>query len=112
MWDYLFGTVYDPGKKPGDLRHNWGLYYDYPKDYFLQHAFSVKRFDEQKLLRYNWFNWYYNLRPRMLKWLGDHWDFIRGKKQKPGKTFQDAVNMPEPVTELAQPQENYLSCDK
>jgi len=67
MWDYLFGTVYDPGKKPGDQRDNWGLYYDYPKDYFLQHAFSVKRFDEQKLLKYKWFKWYYELRPNMIR---------------------------------------------
>jgi len=66
VWDYLFGTVYDPGKKPGDLRDNWGLYYDYPKDYFLQHVFSVKRFDEKKLLKYKWFNWYHNLRPNCI----------------------------------------------
>jgi len=52
VWDYLFGTVYDPGFKPGNLPENWGLYYDYPKDYFLQHAFSVKRFDEKELYRW------------------------------------------------------------
>jgi sterol desaturase/sphingolipid hydroxylase (fatty acid hydroxylase superfamily) len=66
VWDYLLGTAYDPGKKPGNLRENWGLYYDYPKDYFLQHAFSVKRFDEQKLLRYKWFKSYYELRPNLI----------------------------------------------
>jgi len=66
VWDYLFGTVYDPGRKPGDDRDNWGLYYDYPKDYFLQHAFSVKRFDEKKLLKYKWFKAYYALRPNLL----------------------------------------------
>jgi sterol desaturase/sphingolipid hydroxylase (fatty acid hydroxylase superfamily) len=69
FWDYLFGTVYDPGHTPGNKPENWGLYYDYPKDYFLQHAFSVKRFDEKKLLKYRWFNWYYNLRPRFIDWL-------------------------------------------
>jgi sterol desaturase/sphingolipid hydroxylase (fatty acid hydroxylase superfamily) len=66
VWDHLFGTAYDPGKKPGNLRENWGLYYDYPKDYFLQHAFSVKRFDEQKLLKYKWFKAYYELRPNLI----------------------------------------------
>lgn len=66
VWDYLFGTAYFPGHKPGNDRENWGLYYDYPKDYFLQHAFSVKRFDEKALLKYKWFNWYYNLRPNAL----------------------------------------------
>ena len=66
IWDYLFGTAYDPGHKPGDNRENWGLYYDYPKDYFLQHAFSVKRFDEKSLLKYKWFKYYYELRPNMI----------------------------------------------
>lgn len=72
FWDYLFGTVYFPGHKPGNERENWGLYYDYPKDYFLQHAFSVKRFDEKKLLRFKWFARYYNLRPTILKKI-THW---------------------------------------
>jgi sterol desaturase/sphingolipid hydroxylase (fatty acid hydroxylase superfamily) len=71
LWDYLFGTVYFPAdKKPGDQPENWGLYYDYPKDYFLQHAFSVKRFEERSLLRYTWFRRYYNLRPSVIRWLG------------------------------------------
>jgi sterol desaturase/sphingolipid hydroxylase (fatty acid hydroxylase superfamily) len=66
VWDYLFGTVYDPGRKPGDHRENWGLYYDYPKDYFLQHVFSIKRFDEKSLLKYKWFKYYYELRPNII----------------------------------------------
>jgi sterol desaturase/sphingolipid hydroxylase (fatty acid hydroxylase superfamily) len=65
VWDHLFGTIYDPGHKPGDYEENWGLYYNYPKDYFLQHAFSVKRFDEKSLLKYKWFKNYYGLRPRL-----------------------------------------------
>ena len=77
VWDYLFGTVYDPGHKPGNRPENWGLHYDFPKDYFLQHAFSVKRFDEKLLLRYNWFKHYYNLRPNMIKGLKR---FLRLKK--------------------------------
>lgn len=67
FWDYLFGTVYFPGTRPGNLPENWGLYYDYPKDYFLQHAFSVKRFREESLLRYKWFRLYYNLRPALIR---------------------------------------------
>lgn len=73
LWDHLFGTIYDPGHKPGNENENWGLYYDYPKDYFLQHAFSIKRFDEQKLLRYRWFKWYYGLRPSMMKYFTGLW---------------------------------------
>ncbi len=68
IWDYMFGTVYFPEHKPGDKPENWGLYYDYPKDYFAQHAFSVKRFDEGRLIaRYKWLAWYYNLRPNFIK---------------------------------------------
>ncbi len=67
IWDYLFGTVYFPNHKPENKAEKWGLYYDFPKDYFLQHAFSVKRFDERKLLKYKWFEKYYNLRPNFLK---------------------------------------------
>jgi hypothetical protein len=66
IWDHIFGTAYDPGFKPGDEPENWGLHYSYPRDYFLQHAFSVKRFDEQGLLKYKWFAWYYDLRPRTM----------------------------------------------
>jgi sterol desaturase/sphingolipid hydroxylase (fatty acid hydroxylase superfamily) len=67
-WDYLFGTIYDPNKKPGNERENWGLYYEFPRDYFLQHVFSIKRFDEKDLLKYPLFRWYYNLRPNVMKW--------------------------------------------
>ncbi len=63
FWDWLFGTAYRPGHKP----ERWGLYYDYPKDYFLQHVFSIKRFDEKKLLAYPAFRKYYYLRPHLLK---------------------------------------------
>jgi sterol desaturase/sphingolipid hydroxylase (fatty acid hydroxylase superfamily) len=69
FFDYLFGTAYDPEHTPGNLPENWGLYYDYPKDYFLQHAFSVKRFDERKLLTNKWFSRYYMIRPNLLRFL-------------------------------------------
>lgn len=77
VWDYLFGTVYFPGTKPGNENEHWGLYYDYPKDYFLQHAFSVKRFEERGLLKYKWFRNYYYLRPNLLRFL------LPGKWLKP-----------------------------
>lgn len=77
IWDHLFGTAYDPGHAPGNLPENWGLGYNYPKDYFLQHAFSVKRFHEPDLLKYKWFKRYYNLRPAILSALTD----LRKKKQ-------------------------------
>jgi len=80
VWDYLFGTVYDPGLAPGNEPENWGLYYDYPKDYFLQHAFSVKRFDEKALHRYGWFKKYYKFRPALTNKIGGL--FIR-RQNKP-----------------------------
>lgn len=67
-WDYLFKTVYDPNHKPGNAPENWGLYYDFPKDYFLQHAFSVKRFEEKKLLKYPLFRKYYFFRINLWNW--------------------------------------------
>jgi sterol desaturase/sphingolipid hydroxylase (fatty acid hydroxylase superfamily) len=73
FFDYIFGTAYDPGHAPGNEPENWGLYYDFPKDYFLQHAFAVKRFDEQSLLRHGWFRQYYHLRPNLLRWLNRTW---------------------------------------
>ena len=67
VWDWLFGTAYLPGrKKPAEF----GLYYDYPKDYFLQHWFSVKKVDERQLVeRYPLFRWYYFSRHRFLRWV-------------------------------------------
>jgi len=67
IWDWIFGTAYLPGrKKPAE----YGLYYDYPKDYFLQHWFSVKRIDERKWVeRYPWFRAYYHSRQRIWQWM-------------------------------------------
>jgi sterol desaturase/sphingolipid hydroxylase (fatty acid hydroxylase superfamily) len=66
IWDWIFGTAYlPPGKKPSEF----GLYYDYPKDYFLQHAFAIRRFDEKKLMdRSPLFKSYFYLRQRLLQW--------------------------------------------
>ncbi len=63
IWDWLFGTAYLPDKKP----ERFGLYYDYPKDYFLQHVFAVKKVDEKKLLKCKIFRFYYHLRPNLIK---------------------------------------------
>jgi sterol desaturase/sphingolipid hydroxylase (fatty acid hydroxylase superfamily) len=103
IWDYLLGTVYDPGHKPGDQPENWGLYYDFPRDYFLQHAFSVKRFDERKLLNYKWFRRYYELRPTLIA----KFKRITGKKKA-----ATIVAMPHPVDlETADTDEKLLSCN-
>ena len=39
FWDKIFGTLYESKNIP----KSWGLYYDYPKGYFLQHFYSFYR---------------------------------------------------------------------
>ncbi len=64
IWDWMFGTAYHPGIKPT----KYGLYYDYPKDYFLQQVNLIYKIDEQKLVLKNKpFRAYYNLRPNTIK---------------------------------------------
>jgi sterol desaturase/sphingolipid hydroxylase (fatty acid hydroxylase superfamily) len=67
FWDWMFGTAYLPNKKPIEF----GLPYKYPKDYFLQHAFSVKRFDEDSLKKKKGWDWYLNLRFSMMKFFAE-----------------------------------------
>jgi sterol desaturase/sphingolipid hydroxylase (fatty acid hydroxylase superfamily) len=64
IWDWLFGTAYLPGKKPSVF----GLYYDYPKDYFLQHLFALKRIDEKELAeKSRLFRVYHSSRQKILQ---------------------------------------------
>lgn len=64
VWDWLFGTAYLPGrKKPAEF----GLPYDYPSDYFLQHFFALKKVDEKKLAaKYPWFRAYHLFRRQLM----------------------------------------------
>jgi|SRR6185312_2941913 len=64
LWDWLFGTAYLPDYKP----EKYGLYYEYPHDYFLQHVFSVKRMDENKLRSDKKWHWYFFWRDDLVKW--------------------------------------------
>ncbi len=66
IWDWMFGTAYLPNKKP----MRFGLYYKFPKDYFLQHLYMFKKVDEDKLLENKTFRAYYGLRPKLFKFLG------------------------------------------
>ena len=71
LWDWLFGTAYLPGrKKPVEF----GLPYDYPRDYFLQHLFAARRIDERRLVRkYPWFRAYYYSRKRLIARVSGRW---------------------------------------
>jgi sterol desaturase/sphingolipid hydroxylase (fatty acid hydroxylase superfamily) len=73
FWDWLFGTAFHPEEKPCE----YGLYYAYPKDYFVQHIFSVKRIDEQKLLNKKNFRLYAESRQRLMKWISGRIDQVR-----------------------------------
>lgn len=64
LWDWLFKTAYLPDTKPV----KFGLPYNYPRDYFLQHLHAIKRVDEEKILKNNYFSKYYRLRPRLVSW--------------------------------------------
>src|SRR5579859_2325768 len=44
LWDWIFGTAYLPKLKP----LKFGLPYYYPKNYFLQFFYSIKRFGREK----------------------------------------------------------------
>lgn len=63
FWDYLFGTAHVPDYKPTQ----WGLPYAYPKDYFMQHVFAIKRFDERKLFKKRILRELYLIRIRAIK---------------------------------------------
>ena len=69
LWDWLFGTAFLPSReKPAE----YGLYYAYPKDYFLQQIFSVTRIDEDKLAeKSRWFRVYHSSRKRILRWMNN-----------------------------------------
>ena len=53
IWDWLFGTAFLPGLKPFQYQmmkpDKFGLPYDYPQDYFMQHWFAFHRFDVKKI---------------------------------------------------------------
>jgi hypothetical protein len=88
LWDWLFGTAYLPGRKKPD---EFGLPYDYPRDYFLQHAFAIKRFEEKRLVsKYPVFQTYYHSRRRVMKgmaaWIG------RRKRKAAGKVMVSVVD--------------------
>jgi len=65
IWDWLFGTMYLPDKKP----QRFGLWYQFPRDYFMQHLFSVIRFDVKKVENHPLIRWYINLRITLLNFI-------------------------------------------
>jgi sterol desaturase/sphingolipid hydroxylase (fatty acid hydroxylase superfamily) len=62
FWDWIFGTGFLPGLKP--FKHEflkpkeYGLPYEYPKEYFLQNAFAFYRFNTRPIEEKAWFQAY------------------------------------------------------
>jgi sterol desaturase/sphingolipid hydroxylase (fatty acid hydroxylase superfamily) len=76
LWDWLFGTAYLPEHRKPD---EFGLPYEYPRDYFLQHFFAVKRVDEKKLAAtYPLFRAYYFSRQGVMGWIRRRWRGFSG----------------------------------
>lgn len=65
IWDWIFGTAYLPKEKP----HRFGLYYEYPEDYFLQHVYAFKKVEEEKVATKKYAAWYFRLRDKTRDWL-------------------------------------------
>lgn len=62
IWDWIFGTAFLPDFKP----NKFGLYYDYPDDYFLQHIFAFFRFDFHSLSKNKTFQKYASFRKEFI----------------------------------------------
>jgi sterol desaturase/sphingolipid hydroxylase (fatty acid hydroxylase superfamily) len=80
FWDWLFGTAFLPGLKPFKYEflkpQRFGLPYDYPRDYFMQHWFAVKRFDVKKVESAPGVAPYIEWKRELLNWLREAYHSI------------------------------------
>ena len=71
FWDWIFGTAFLPGLNPFKYQflkpQTFGLPYDYPRDYFMQHWFSFQRFDVKKVESISWLKPYIEWKENFLK---------------------------------------------
>ncbi len=74
FFDWIFGTGFLPGLKP--LKHQFfkprefGLPYEYPRDYFMQHWFSFWRFDVKRVENLPWLKPYIEWQNTLTGWIG------------------------------------------
>ncbi|MFN0014449.1 MAG: sterol desaturase family protein [Saprospiraceae bacterium] len=70
--DWIFGTGFLPGLKPLKYQffkpREFGLPYEYPRDYFMQHWFSFWRFDVKKIESLPWLKFYVEWQQTLAKW--------------------------------------------
>lgn len=79
IFDWIFGTAYLPGRKP----KKFGIWYEYPRDYFMQHLFSVWRFNVRKAESIPAIRFYLNIRINLVNFFLKLWKKITGRKSQP-----------------------------
>lgn len=92
LWDYLFGTAYNPDKKPG----RYGVWYHFPKDWFEQHIFMFVRFNVSKVENSPYLKWYFNLRTNFIKWFFATWKKVFGKRLNKRRLIDGEIYGPKP----------------
>ncbi len=63
FFDWIFGTAYAPeNKKP----EKYGLWYEFPRGWFMQHVFSVYRFNVKKVENIPWIKSFLDVRVNII----------------------------------------------
>jgi len=94
IWDWIFNTAYLPDRKP----IKWGLWYDFPKDYFLQHFFAIWRFDFKKIENNPNLAWYFNFRLNLMLLFASKKQIEKPSNKKP--KLEEKLPVPE-TTEIS-----------
>jgi len=72
FWDWIFGTAFLPGLNPFKYEflkpQRYGLPYDYPRDYFMQHWFAIHRFDVKRVEEQPAIKPYINWKETIVNW--------------------------------------------
>jgi len=92
LWDYLFGTAFNPEKKPS----KYGVWYRFPRDWFAQHVFSFHRFNVGKLEDSRFLKWYFNFRVNSIKLFFKTWKTIFGKRLNKKRLIDGEFYGPKP----------------
>lgn len=97
LYDWIFGTAFVPNKKP----KKFGVWYEYPRDYFMQHLFSVWRFNVNEMESKPLVKGYLNLRINLANYgLRTLRKLLPSKKEKlddlkPGNLYQPKLEITE-----------------
>lgn len=92
LWDYIFGTAYNPNRKP----EKYGVWYRFPRDYFGQHLFAIFRYNVEKVESNPIVKFYLDFRINMVKFLLKIWEKIFKKPFQKNKLIEGEVYAPKP----------------